>query len=32
MLYFAGRYDLYEDEALVDLVGGMLVQLLFPEG
>jgi hypothetical protein len=31
MLYLAGRMDLYEDEALVDLLGGMIASLLFPE-
>ena len=30
MLYLAGRMDLYEDEALVDLLGGMISQVMFP--
>lgn len=28
MFYLAGRMDLYEDEPLVDLVGGMISQLV----
>lgn len=27
MFYLSGRIDLYEDEALVDLVGGMIAQV-----